>query len=161
MLETLMLVRLKHSFFCFFAIVALTSILFSKPAQAQVDSRIKALGTMALYGTVGGALLGTASLAFGTGGRSPAIGASVGLYAGILFGTYVVASHYYKRNYKPSPQENYYPESNSPYEDNQAGVYQYSDPSFGLESPNVKKPNPQARQDDSPVWYMNLLHFQF
>ncbi|MBH49065.1 MAG: hypothetical protein CME71_12930 [Halobacteriovorax sp.] len=153
--------RLRHSFICLLAIFALTSVIFSGQAQAQVDTRVKALGTMAMYGTVGGALLGTASLAFGTSGRAPAVGASLGLYAGILFGTYVVASHYYKRNYRPSPQENYYPETTSPYEDNSSGVYRYADPSFGIESPNVKKPSPKARQDDTPIWYMNLLHFQF
>lgn len=156
-----MRVRLRHSFICILAIFALASVVFSKPAYAQADTRLKALGTMAMYGTVGGALLGTASLAFGTNGRSPAVGASLGLYAGILFGTYVVASHYYKRNYRPSPQDNYYPEASSPYEESANGIYRYSDPSFGLESPNVKKPNPRARQDDTPIWYMNLLQLQF
>jgi len=150
--------RLSRVVFLAVVFVATLSLSGMQTAQAQMDSRLKALGTMALYGTVGGALLGTASLAFGTSGRAPAVGASLGLYAGILFGTYVVASHYYKRNYRPSPQENYYPEANSPYEEDPNNVYRFSDPSFGLET---KMPNQKARHSDSPVWYMNLLHFQF
>lgn len=146
---------------CLFYFLTIFAVLAVKPAQAQMDSRIKALGTMALYGTVGGALLGTASLAFGTSGRAPAVGASVGLYAGILFGTYVVASHYYKRNYRPAPQENYYPEATSPYEEDPNNVYRYSDPSFGLDDRAIKKPNQKVRHDESPVWFLNLVQFQF
>lgn len=153
--------RLSRTFICVLTVIALSGALFSKPAHAQMDPRLKALGTMALYGTVGGALLGTASLAFGTSGRSPAVGASLGLYAGILFGTYVVASHYYKRNYRPSPQENYYPETTSPYEESNNNIYQYADPSFGLEAPRIKKPDMKARQDDGPVWFLNLVQYQF
>lgn len=93
--------------------------------RAQMDPRIKALGMMALYGTVGGALLGTASLAFGTDGRSVAKGASLGLYAGIIFGSYIVISHAYAKHQRENPQaqENYYPGVQSPYEklDGQGG----------------------------------------
>lgn len=155
-----MRVRISRCFIYTLTFIALMGVAI-KPAAAQMDPRVKALGTMALYGTVGGALLGTASLAFGTSGRSPAVGASIGLYAGILFGTYVVVSHYYKRNYRPAPQENYYPEASSPYEEDPNGVYRYADPSFGLESPITKKPNHKARQDDGPVWFLNLVQFQF
>ena len=52
---------------------------------------------MAGYGVVGGALLGTASLAFGSGGRSIAKGASLGLYAGLIFGGYVILSYEMKK----------------------------------------------------------------
>ena len=60
----------------------------------QLDPRVKAVGSMALYGSIGGLLLGTASLAFGAKSKSVPQGASLGLYAGLLFGAYVVASHY-------------------------------------------------------------------
>jgi hypothetical protein len=98
-----------------FAFASLSSV------QAQMNPRIKALGAMALYGTAGGALLGTASLAFGSGGRSIAKGASLGLYAGIIFGSYIVISHAYSKHRRenPTPQENYYPDTQSPYEDGQ------------------------------------------
>lgn len=86
----------------------------SKPAYA-VDPRLKALGTVALYGTVGGALLGVASLAFGASGRAVAKGASLGLYAGLLFGGYIVYSHYL-RTRKQQADGGVYPEdAESPY----------------------------------------------
>ena len=58
-----------------------------------MDAKMKALGMIALYGTIGGALLGTASLAFGTKPRAIFQGASLGLYAGLIFGSYIVISH--------------------------------------------------------------------
>ncbi len=96
-----------------------------RPVSAM-DVRLKALGAMALYGTVGGALLGTASLAFGGEGRNVAKGASLGLYGGLIFGTYVVVSHAYRKHERenPKPQENYYPGVQSPYEqDPNGGAY--------------------------------------
>ncbi|GEM_PF-822956 len=104
-------------------------LLSFRPVHAQMDPRIKALGAMALYGTVGGTLLGTASLAFGADGRSVAKGASLGLYAGILFGSYVVVSHAYKkhRSENPVPQDNYYPGVESPYENGAGGGSGYGD----------------------------------
>ncbi len=48
---------------------------------------------MALYGTVGGALLGTASMAYGNNSRAIFQGASLGLYAGLLFGAYVILTY--------------------------------------------------------------------
>jgi hypothetical protein len=105
------------------AIFIMGAACMPRQAQAQIDPRAKAMATMALYGTVGGALLGTASLAFGTKGRSVAIGASLGLYAGLIFGSYVVVSHMIKteRLKNPQPQENYYPNVTSPYEDFSSG----------------------------------------
>lgn len=104
-----------------FTFVSLTRV------NAQIDPRVKALGAMALYGTIGGALLGTASLAFGSEGRSVAKGASLGLYAGIAFGSYVVISHAYAKHQRENPkaQDNYYPGVKSPYEkiNNQEGGY--------------------------------------
>jgi hypothetical protein len=100
----------------------LITVLFtftSVSSNASLDPRIKALGTMALYGTAGGALLGTASLAFGSGGRSVAKGASLGLYAGIVFGSYVVISHALKQRRMNNPKRDgdYYPDSENSYEE--------------------------------------------
>lgn len=95
-------------------VLAFISVAPSQTAQAM-DPKVKAVATMAAYGTVSGALLGAASLAFGTKGRSVAIGASVGLYAGLLFGTYVIVTHQMKqKGYFENPPatpnpENYYP----------------------------------------------------
>lgn len=110
--------------------------------KAEMDPRAKALGAMALYGTVGGALLGTASLAFGTEGRSIAKGASLGLYAGIIFGSYVVISHAYKKHQRenPQPKDNYYPGVQSPYEklDGQGGYGEEGEPQGMYWQPQVE-----------------------
>ena len=136
-------------------------------AEAQVDPRLKAFGAMAVYGTVGGALLGTASLAFGTDGRSPALGASLGLYAGILFGTYVVASHYYQNRQmrNPNPQENYYPDADSPYEDDFGGggpfqgqTYHMWEASNDVTSDLGKSKRSRPGNID---FYVPVLNFQF
>jgi len=84
----------------FFSILVSMAILFTfKPevARAEMPAKPRAFLTIVGYGTVGGALLGAASTAFGTSGRAIAQGASLGLYAGILFGTYVLVSHHNKR----------------------------------------------------------------
>jgi hypothetical protein len=92
------------------------TVLISSTAYSA-DPRLKVVATMAGYGVVGGALLGTASLAFGANGRSIAKGASLGLYAGLLFGAYVVTSYELKkRGYGNDSREDYYPDSSSPYE---------------------------------------------
>ena len=72
---------------------------FGLQAQSRSNAKAKALGSMAMYGTIGGALLGTASLAFGTTARTIAQGASLGLYAGLIFGSYVVLSHRFQRDW--------------------------------------------------------------
>lgn len=74
-------------------------------AQAQIPPKAKAFMVVTGYGTVGGALLGFASMAFGTNSRAIAQGASLGLYAGIIFGTYVLVSH----NRSMYPDEYDYP----------------------------------------------------
>lgn len=109
-----------------------TLMTFCQTSQA-IDPRAKALGAMALYGTVGGTLLGTASLAFGSSGRSVAKGASLGLYAGILFGSYIVISHAYRkhRSEHPEAQENFYPGVQGPYEQGTGGGSQYDEPAPG------------------------------
>lgn len=67
-----------------------------KQAQAKMDRRVKSMIVMSSYGAVGGGLLGLASMAFGAKPRWVAKGASLGLYAGIFFGGYVILSHSFK-----------------------------------------------------------------
>lgn len=145
----------------------------SKESFAQgIDPRIKAVGKMALYGTASGALLGTASLAFGAEGRWVARGASIGLYAGLLFGTYVVASHHYRQKRRkdqgggPPQGEEYYPDSVGPYdespppeEENYNNYYYWPEPDahrMRLRQMNFKKSNAQR-----PEVYFNLLNISF
>lgn len=129
------------------SLVLVFSLLFFSIGQVRADvgPRVKALGAMAAYGTVGGALLGTASLAFGASGRAVAKGASIGLYAGLLFGGYVVMSHAYKKHQQenPQPQENYYPGVESPYEDGGA----VADPDAGYYWMPARELELEAQQD--------------
>lgn len=107
-----MIRRLRIFFLSFFLILGLVT---ARPAYSgSIDPRLKALGLMAAYGTVGGALLGLASLAFISNGRAIPQGASLGLYAGLLFGSYVVISHASKKYQGSQPQEvsdDYYQET--------------------------------------------------
>jgi hypothetical protein len=81
------------------------TLLVSSSAFA-LDPKLKILGSMAGYGVVGGALLGAATMAFGTSGRAVAKGASIGLYSGLIFGSYVILSYEMKkRGYNEPPRE--------------------------------------------------------
>jgi len=110
---------------------------------------------MAGYGVVGGALLGTASMAFEAGPRAIARGASLGLYAGLLFGGYVILSYEMKkRGYgNESQQQDYYPDSRSPYED-QSRLEDISE--FRLASLENKK---DPKKD--PLFAVNFLNLEF
>ncbi len=66
-------------------------------ASAEIPPKAKAFLVITGYGAGGGALLGVASLAFGSSTKAIAKGASLGLYAGILFGAYVLISHHNKQ----------------------------------------------------------------
>lgn len=78
--------------FILLALVVSVFVLPLNKAQA-LEPKAKAFAIICTYGTVGGALLGFASMAFGSSSRVIAQGASLGLYAGIAFGAYVITSH--------------------------------------------------------------------
>lgn len=164
--------NLKIKLYSFALICSLISFAPCK-AYGELDPRLKALGTMALYGTVGGVLLGTASLAFGTSGRSVAKGASLGLYAGLVFGSYVVITHAMKKRGQgqaPVPDQDYYPNSGGPYENDGAGgaagggVFgkrfesvlesELKDP---VRRGHFKRPS----LSEGPEIYMDVFHYQF
>ena len=95
-------------------------------AQAQesgggMSPKARAFLTVAGYGAGGGALLGLASMAFGTSPRAIAQGASLGLYAGLIFGTYVIVSHH--------QQSAGYTDPNSPYQEEGEDFYDNDDSS--------------------------------
>lgn len=149
-------------------------LLPSQEAKAQMDPRITALGSMAVYGATGGLLLGTAALAFDAPGRSPFIGASLGLYAGIIFGTYIVVTHAIKKHRLENPgagDEEYYPETpDSPYESPFSGGG-YDDPQGGgqykidptvIESPTRSLgPDWSRGRTNVPLFYVNILKMTF
>lgn len=72
----------------------------SAAAQAQSSAglppKARAFLMVSAYGAASGAILGLASMAFGNSTRAIAQGASLGLYAGILFGSYILISHNYR-----------------------------------------------------------------
>jgi len=132
------------------------TLLFSSSAFA-LDPKLKILGSMAGYGVVGGALLGAASMAFGTNGRAIAKGASLGLYGGLLFGGYVILSYEMKkRGYNEQPREDYYPDSRSPYEDDQTSILAPDLDGYRLAAFENKK---DPKKD--PLFVVNFLNYQF
>lgn len=102
---------MKKFFAIIFCVLFLSSVATPNKANAQIPPKAKAFLVVTGYGTVGGALLGFASMAFGTNSRAIAQGASLGLYAGIIFGTYVLVSHHRAMN--PEPRD-YDPYTNPP-----------------------------------------------
>ncbi len=92
-------------------VVLISSGLFA-PASARAEEippKAKAFLTIVGYGTASGALLGAATMAFGTSSRAISQGASLGLYAGIIFGSYVLLSHHNRR-------QGSYEDTSSPYQ---------------------------------------------
>ncbi len=144
-------------------LIMLLMVSFSNPLKAEVDPKTKALLSMAAYGTVGGALLGLASqLAFDTGGRSVPQGASLGLYAGLLFGGYIVGSYAIKKSKWGGQREIY--DNLSPYESGGVkggGYYQrwepYLEDSRYKNSLKIKANRP----DNVPDLYLEFIRYQF
>ncbi len=93
----------------FLVTTVLLSFIRPQEARAEVPAKAKAFLTICGYGAAGGALLGLATMAFGNSTRAVTQGASLGLYAGIIFGTYVLVSHHQK-------QVGSYDDDGSPYQ---------------------------------------------
>lgn len=137
--------------------ILLVTITHSTSGHA-LDPKLKMVGTMAGYGVVGGALLGTASMAFGAGGRAIAKGASLGLYAGIIFGSYVILNYELKkRGYSEEHEQNkdYYPDSSSPYEEDQRSGF------IQLEDYQLVQFSNKENIEIEPLFFMNLVNIQF
>lgn len=141
----------------FLILIALCCSLILPSSSFAMDSKLKILGSMSGYGIVGGALLGTASMAFGGSGTAIARGASLGLYGGLIFGTYVILSYEAKkRGFNDQPRENYYPDSKSPYEDSQSSISIKDLSEYRLASSENKK---DPKKD--PLLSVNFLNYQF
>lgn len=95
-----------------FTLLLTLSLALLKPQEARAEIPVKARAFLTItgYGAAGGALLGLATMAFGNSSRAVAQGASLGLYAGLLFGTYVLVSHHQK-------QFGSYDDNSSPYQE--------------------------------------------
>lgn len=135
--------------------VCLAIALSTSNAQAQqFDPRLKMMLTMAGYGAVGGALLGTASLAFDSKPRAVAKGASLGLYAGILLGGYILVNYEMKKR-GIGIDRDYYPNTSDYYEDNHVHVSEGPE-AYNLASIEQKK---DPRKD--PLFSMNFFSLEF
>jgi hypothetical protein len=133
-----------------------STLLFSSSSFA-IDPKLKILGMMSGYGIVGGALLGTASLAFGANGRAVSRGASLGLYGGLLFGAYVILSYEVKkRGYNEQQRDDYYPDGRSQYEDNQSSTVLPDINEYSLASFENKKD-----LQKHPLLSINFLNYEF
>lgn len=100
-----------------FLILITMTLAVPNKAHAEIPVKAKAFLTIVGYGTAGGAILGAATMAFGTSTRAVAQGASLGLYAGIIFGTYVLISHAQGRQGTYSDDNSVYKDSNDIYGD--------------------------------------------
>lgn len=140
--------------FCSFVLLP-----FNK-AQAELPPKVKVLLLTSTYGTVAGALLGTASLAFKAKGRAVAQGASLGLYAGIIFGTYVIVSHGKKNEpvYEQAPVQDI--NNDSPYGGGGGGSDDYY--GGGIFDGNKERLLTQNQKGSQlPPLYLNLANFTF
>lgn len=93
--------------FIFFSsnIFAVSNSFESQTTELKVDPRVKIVTMTAAYGAVGGAIVGLASNAFGAKPRNISIGASLGLYAGIGIGLFIVFS---PKTYHEKPSDEDY-----------------------------------------------------
>lgn len=151
-------------------LVVLFTLMMIKPneARAEIPVKTKAFLTIVGYGAAGGAILGAASLAFGGSSRNIAQGASLGLYAGILFGTYVLVSHHQKRYGSYDDSSSPYQEANDIYSD------EYRDDEGGSSSDSSgrdgffdrfqvmqEKFGGKKRGSQMPPLQINLLQYHF
>jgi len=123
------------------SLVLLFSLITPTKSAHALDPKAKAFMIMTAYGTVGGALLGFATLAFGSNSRAIAQGASLGLYAGIIFGAYVINSHNnasnpeYQEPFDPyAPQQDPYA-PRDPYAPQDPYAPSYGNPPSGNQPP--------------------------
>jgi hypothetical protein len=157
-----------RKFVTLFVLLIFTFSLFRpEQAQAQMPVKARAFLTIVGYGAAGGAILGLASMAFGQSTRTVAQGASLGLYAGIIFGTYVLVSHHNMRHGS-------YDDSNSPYS-NSRGIYgedYNSDDGGGTEGDSgggffermqitQQKFARKERGGQLPPLYVNIFNYSF
>lgn len=159
-------------------LVVMFSLAVLKPqdARAEMPVKAKAFLTIVGYGTAGGAILGAASMAFGTSSRAIAQGASLGLYAGILFGTYVLVSHHNKRYGSYDDNSSPYSESTDiygdEYQENDGGAAEDDSRTrggfFDRFEPLQEKFQAEAfslgdkkRGSTLPPLYMNIIQYNF
>lgn len=158
------------NFLSFAVIICLSfTLVMPKKAHAEIPAKARAFLTIAGYGTAGGAILGAASLAFGTSTRAIAQGASLGLYAGLIFGTYVLVSHHQKSRYaRYDDDDSPYRRSNELYNDSEYdSSYGGSDSEssggggFFDRHQTIQTKFNKQKGGSLPPLYVNFLNFNF
>lgn len=153
-----------------FLVLLTLTLLRPQESKAEIPVKARAMMTIVGYGTAGGAILGAASMAFGTSSRAIAQGASLGLYAGIIFGTYVLVSHHNKRYGSYDDNSSPYKDSNDIYGDDyqsdEGGAQ--GDESSGsggffdrFQTIQTKFNYKNEKGSNLPPIYMNLMTIQF
>jgi hypothetical protein len=119
-----------------------------------MDPRARVMITMSTYGAAGGALLGLASMAWGANMRAVFMGASIGLYAGILFGGYLVASHYYYRQNATTVRKDESPYSGEDFSGGDQVLSNYKTNTVHLRILS-------KQEQKIPLLYINLINYRF
>lgn len=153
----------------FLAFFFAVSVIVPSRARAEMPAKAKAFLTIVGYGTAGGALLGAASMAFGNSTRAMAQGASLGLYAGIIFGSYVLLSHHNKRYGKYEDKASPYQESNDIYSDEYDSEGGGGEGDEGPQGEGFfermqtiqTKFSPEKRGGHMPPLYLNFFQYTF
>jgi hypothetical protein len=137
------------------SVILLTLLLLPIQSRADIPVRARAFGTVVAYGATSGAILGAASMAFGQSTRAIFQGASLGLYAGILFGTYVIVSH---RN----RQAGSYDDNRSPYKES-SDIYgeDYQSDEGGASGENKREGFFRTEEGKLPPLYLNFFNYSF
>ncbi|MBF0205711.1 MAG: hypothetical protein HQK53_02370 [Oligoflexia bacterium] len=143
-----------------------TSVSSGGPGKGGLDPRVRVILTTAMYGTVGGALLGAASIAYGTELRAIAIGASLGLYAGLFFGGYVVSTHYLDRQDGTILPASPYQEPGamgaaSDLRDNSSKMLSKIGNTSGHRIGSTGPTGPSARIGNDLLFYLDFIHYRF
>lgn len=156
-----------------FVVLFILSTTIYTPKAHAIPAKAKAMILLSAYGTVGGTLLGVAGLAFGGNVRGIARGASLGLYAGLLFGSYVIIAHEYKR-YKSnqySPSDDTYeeeddegadagPADDAPEYMNRKFIFEHKN--YGLNDLKLDINRMRGiKRPDVPIIYFNFLNVSF
>lgn len=124
-----------------------------------MDPRARVMLSVTGYGVAAGTLLGIASLAFGTEVRAIAVGASLGLYAGIVFGSYIVLSHQYS---KANPDTDLYPETDGPYQLEEGSTeYYWQELQAESLTEDLQPKGFNFKRETAPPLYLNLLNISF
>ena len=157
-----------------FAVVLISMTIMAPIQRAHaLDPKSKAFAIICGYGTIGGALLGFASMAFGSNSRAIAQGASLGLYSGIIFGSYIIASHrtasqgggYEENSYAP-PAPDAYPPTDSfgqpvPQQEEPGGFFDGPQRYHQLQGETYRSFKTKKRRFSSPPIYLNLVNYNF